>query len=165
VRFGKRSSLFGWCTAAEPAGRRRSGRELPLPSGNCLESPRGCPEFRALRPTNCLFRLRTVLPTDPGFTAESLPCSLPDAIAREAGVSPNTVTDVACGRRVAITLAKPILNDGERFLPDSIRCSGCHAMISVAPCRACRAKRESEHAHGPVNTPPAPISPAPSTAG
>jgi DNA-binding CsgD family transcriptional regulator len=63
-------------------------------------------------------------------------------IAREAGVSPNTVADVAAGRRKAITMVRPFLEKGERFLSDPIRCSGCHAMISVAPCRACRARQE-----------------------
>lgn len=63
-------------------------------------------------------------------------------IAREAGVSPNTVSDVATGKRAAITLARPILNDGETFLPKPIRCSVCRATISVIPCRACSATRE-----------------------
>lgn len=63
-------------------------------------------------------------------------------IAREAGVSPNTVTDVATGKRTALTLVQPILSDGETFLPEPIRCSVCRALISVIPCRACSATRE-----------------------
>lgn len=63
-------------------------------------------------------------------------------IAREAGVSPNTVSDVASGKRQAVTMIRPDLEKGERFLREPIRCSGCHAMISVAPCRACRVRRE-----------------------
>jgi DNA-binding CsgD family transcriptional regulator len=62
-------------------------------------------------------------------------------IARAAGVSPNTVGDVAAGRRKAIRLAKPVLDEGETFLPEPIRCSVCRATISVVPCRACRAIR------------------------
>jgi len=65
-------------------------------------------------------------------------------IGREAGVSPNTVSDVASGKRRAITLTPPILGDGERFLPEPIRCSVCRATISVIPCRACAATRERE---------------------
>ena len=65
-------------------------------------------------------------------------------IAREAGVSLNTITAVATGRRTAVTLSRPHLNDGERFLPEPIRCSVCRARISVVPCRACRARREME---------------------
>jgi hypothetical protein len=60
-------------------------------------------------------------------------------IAREAGVSPNTVSDVACGKRKALTLARPHLDTGERFVSEPMRCGHCHAMISVMPCRACRA--------------------------
>lgn len=64
-------------------------------------------------------------------------------IAREAGVSTNFVASVASGRRQAVTLGMPILNDGERFLPRPIRCAGCAALISVVPCRGCRANRGS----------------------
>jgi len=65
------------------------------------------------------------------------------AIAREAGVSPNTVSDVAAGRRKAVTTRR--LNPGkdEQFLPQPIRCGECGSLISVAPCRACRARREA----------------------
>jgi len=67
-------------------------------------------------------------------------------IAREAGVSGNAVAGVASGKRRAVTLVRPILNVGERFLPEPIRCSVCRARISVVPCRACRAKRGLESA-------------------
>jgi hypothetical protein len=63
-------------------------------------------------------------------------------IAREAGVSPNTVTDVAAGRRDAITMGRPKLAEGEQFLPRPIRCRHCRALISITPCRACSAQRE-----------------------
>lgn len=59
------------------------------------------------------------------------------AIAREAGVSPSVVNDVAAGRRNAVTTKRPYLSDGEQFLPDPIRCGECGSLISVAPCRAC----------------------------
>jgi len=63
-------------------------------------------------------------------------------IAREAGVSSNTVSDVASGKRKAVTLLPPKINAGERFLAEPIRCGDCGAMISVAPCRACLAELE-----------------------
>ncbi len=63
----------------------------------------------------------------------------PSEIAREAGVSPHTVDAVAAGKRVAISTERPLLNDGEQFLPEPIRCSGCRAKIEVGPCRACGA--------------------------
>lgn len=64
-------------------------------------------------------------------------------VAREAGVSANLVSDVACGKRTAITLSRPILNDGEEFLPKPVRCSVCRARISVIPCRACGTRRRT----------------------
>ena len=63
-------------------------------------------------------------------------------IAREAGVSANLVADVASGKRPAITLSRPILAEGERFLPKPVRCSVCRVRISVVPCRACVANAE-----------------------
>jgi hypothetical protein len=62
-------------------------------------------------------------------------------IAREAGVSLNIVEDVAMGRRTPITKGRPIIfkDLGERFLENPIRCAHCGAMISITPCRACRA--------------------------
>ena len=54
-------------------------------------------------------------------------------------MSPNTVSDVATGKRAAITLSRPKLNEGETFLAEGIRCSVCKATISVIPCRACGA--------------------------
>jgi hypothetical protein len=64
-------------------------------------------------------------------------------IAREAGVSTNFVAEVASGKRDAVTLLRPVLNKGERFLPRPIRCPVCRARISVVPCRACRTRREA----------------------
>ena len=62
-------------------------------------------------------------------------------IAREASVSLDTVEDVAMGRRIALSTRKPIIfkDLGERFLERPVRCSHCGAMLSIAPCRACRA--------------------------
>jgi len=69
---------------------------------------------------------------------------LPHAeIAREAGVSTNMVSDVAAGRRQAVTMGRPPLADDERFLAEPIRCSVCRAKISIVPCRACRTRRET----------------------
>jgi len=62
-------------------------------------------------------------------------------IAREAGISPNMVGDVAAGRRLPFSTWRPYLQEGERFLPETIRCSVCRANICVAPCRACRTRR------------------------
>ena len=59
-------------------------------------------------------------------------------IAREAGVSTHLVADVALGKRPAVTLVRPVLNVGERFLPKAVRCHGCGAQISVVPCRVCQ---------------------------
>ena len=61
--------------------------------------------------------------------------------AREADVSANAVGDVASGKGLAVTLAPPILSDGEEFLPEPIRCPVCRARISAVPCRACGARR------------------------
>jgi hypothetical protein len=67
---------------------------------------------------------------------------LPHAeIARQAGVSASTVNDVAKGKRQAVTLIRPLLNQGERFLSRPIRCPDCRAMVSVMPCRACASKQ------------------------
>ena len=60
-------------------------------------------------------------------------------IAREAGVSINFVTQIANGDRTAVSTLRPVLNDGERFVPESVRCGGCGRRIYVVPCRACRA--------------------------
>jgi hypothetical protein len=65
----------------------------------------------------------------------------PVQIAREAGVSMNLVTDVAMGRRDAVSTTRPTLNEGEEFLPRPIRCEECGGLISIVPCRACRANR------------------------
>jgi len=63
-------------------------------------------------------------------------------IARETGVSEHLVGRVAAGQRLTLSTERPaVFKDlEERFLPQPIRCSGCHAMISIVPCRACRAR-------------------------
>ena len=66
-------------------------------------------------------------------------------IAREAGVSRAIVEQVAKGQRKAIDTSRPVLCDGETFLPESVRCR-CGAMISITPCRACRARRMAKAA-------------------
>lgn len=63
-------------------------------------------------------------------------------IAREAGVSPNTVSDVVTGNRKAVTTKRLNPSRGEQFLAEPIRCGQCGAMVSIMPCRACRARRE-----------------------
>jgi len=60
-------------------------------------------------------------------------------IAREAGVSINFVTQIASGDRTAVSTLRPVLSDGERFVPESVRCSKCGRKIYVVPCWACRA--------------------------
>jgi len=69
-----------------------------------------------------------------------------DQIARQAEVSRSVVKQVAAGKRLAISTGRPIVfkDLGEQFLPRPIRCPGCHAMISIVPCRACRARRGDE---------------------
>ncbi len=62
------------------------------------------------------------------------------AIAREAGVSPNVVSDVASGKRKAVTSKRLHPANGEEFLPEPIRCRECGALISIVPCQACRAR-------------------------
>ena len=64
-------------------------------------------------------------------------------IAREAGVSTNTVGDVARGKRQAVTLLRPVLAKGEQFLAQPIRCGVCLASISVVPCRACNTRHKA----------------------
>jgi hypothetical protein len=64
-------------------------------------------------------------------------------IAREVGVSKNTICAIATGRRAAIALARPRLNVGETFMPQPIRCSACGGRLTVVPCRACQARSGS----------------------
>jgi hypothetical protein len=64
-------------------------------------------------------------------------------IAREAGVSDNTVSDVATGKRLARSTWAPYVQEDERFLAEPVRCSVCRASISVVPCRACRTRRQA----------------------
>jgi len=63
-------------------------------------------------------------------------------IAREAGVARSLVERVAKGKRKAIDTARPILNHGERFLRQPVRCPGCRALVSIIPCRLCKARRK-----------------------
>ena len=74
----------------------------------------------------------------------------PGQIAREAGVSGHVVNLVAKGQRQAVSTERPyVFKDlDERFLPKSIRCSGCHGMIAIVPCRVCRARREKNSSSG-----------------
>jgi len=64
-------------------------------------------------------------------------------IAREAGVSRSVVEKVARGEREAVGTERPFVFEdlGERFLPRPVRCPGCGAMVSIVPCRACRARQ------------------------
>jgi hypothetical protein len=59
-------------------------------------------------------------------------------IAREAGVSINFVTQIATGDRTAVSMLRPVVGDGERFVPESVRCGQCGRRIYVVPCWACR---------------------------
>jgi hypothetical protein len=65
-------------------------------------------------------------------------------IAREAGVSLNFVAQIARGERPPISTLRPVLSDGEQFVPESARCDGCGRTIYVVPCRACRAEWPSK---------------------
>lgn len=64
-------------------------------------------------------------------------------IARLAGVSANTVGDVASGKRLPLSTWEPYLQAGERFLKEPIRCSVCRGLVTVVPCRVCRTRRET----------------------
>lgn len=64
-------------------------------------------------------------------------------IAREAGVSANFVTFVATGKRIPLDTSRPPFLPEERFLKVPIRCSLCGGRISIVPCRACQAMRDS----------------------
>ena len=65
-------------------------------------------------------------------------------IAREAGVSLNIVEEVAVGKRLPLSTERPFAFQdlGERILAESLRCWGCGGVLSIAPCRTCRARRE-----------------------
>jgi hypothetical protein len=71
-------------------------------------------------------------------------------IGREVGVSEKTVSDIAAGRRKAVTTERPALCRGEQFVRKTVRCRRCGAKISVVPCRACRA--EFEKCFAPVTS-------------
>lgn len=64
-------------------------------------------------------------------------------IAREAHVSANFVTMVAQGERIPLDTSRPPLLPEERFLKVPIRCSLCGRRLSIVPCRACQAMRET----------------------
>jgi hypothetical protein len=64
----------------------------------------------------------------------------PNEIAREAGVSENTVRLIAKGENLISDTAAFYLQEGERFLHEPIRCDVCRALISVVPCRACNTR-------------------------
>lgn len=59
-------------------------------------------------------------------------------IARHAGVSDSTVSAIAGGLRHLGDGMPPLLEAGERFCPEGVRCSTCGATLVVVPCRACR---------------------------
>jgi hypothetical protein len=62
-------------------------------------------------------------------------------IAREVGVSNHLVAKVARGRRAPVSTERPaVFRDlAEHFVRRPIRCKVCGALISIVPCRACRA--------------------------
>jgi hypothetical protein len=62
-------------------------------------------------------------------------------IAREAGVSDSTVSDVALGKRDLGQGLRPRLREGEQYVREGARCPHCGAMVVVLPCRACVARR------------------------
>ena len=64
-------------------------------------------------------------------------------IAVETGVSTRIVEMVAAGKRLPISTERPfVFKDlGERFVEEPFRCTHCGAMLSIVPCRACRALR------------------------
>jgi len=62
-------------------------------------------------------------------------------IARFAGVAPNTVTRIAQGKCLPVPRSAPYLQPDERRLLEPVRCSVCHGLLLVAPCRACRTRR------------------------
>ncbi len=63
-----------------------------------------------------------------------------EQVAREAGVSPNTVSEIALGRRpVSTTRCRKSLN-GQFALRDPIRCNSCGASVYIVPCQACYAR-------------------------
>lgn len=62
-------------------------------------------------------------------------------IAREVGVSKNSVAAMATGQRTAIMLVSPMLSTGERFLPRPQRCGICGGRLIVTPCRACHTRQ------------------------
>ena len=64
-------------------------------------------------------------------------------IGRETDVSTRIVEMVAAGKRLPVSTERPfIFKDlGERFVEKRVRCTDCGAMLSIVPCRACRALR------------------------
>ena len=60
-----------------------------------------------------------------------------EQVAREAGVSPNTVSEIALGRRPVSTARSKKSPKGQLILRDPIRCRHCGALIHIVPCQAC----------------------------
>ena len=60
-----------------------------------------------------------------------------EQIAHEAGVVANTVSKVALGKRPLRTLRHMEVGDTQAVLREPIRCAGCGALLTVAPCQAC----------------------------
>jgi transcriptional regulator with XRE-family HTH domain len=60
-----------------------------------------------------------------------------EQVAREAGVSPNTVSEIALGRRPYFAARYRKSPKGQLILRDPIRCLGCGALVNIVPCQAC----------------------------
>jgi len=60
-----------------------------------------------------------------------------EQIAHEAGVVANTVSKVALGRRPLRTFRHMEVGGTQAVLHVPIRCAGCGALLTVAPCQAC----------------------------
>ena len=60
-----------------------------------------------------------------------------EQVAREAGVSPNTVSEVALGRRPVSTARYRQSPKGQLVLRDPIRCDYCGALVYIVPCQVC----------------------------
>jgi len=63
-------------------------------------------------------------------------------IGLAARVSHDIVGAVKAGRRKAVNQARPVLSEGERFIPETIRCPTCGYRVEILPCRICAATRE-----------------------
>ena len=58
-------------------------------------------------------------------------------VAREAGVSANTVSKIACGKRLVSTARFKKSPKGQLILRNPIRCRHCGALVHIVPCQAC----------------------------